>query len=81
MNFAGVQIMQFCIIHILMHIFKCKVPFNEIYISRLNILSARDSTNIVRSSHLVINLYIVVLIYFSSEILHNNHAPDTASKK
>lgn len=80
MKFVGVQIMQFYIIHILMHIFKCKIPFNEIYISRLNILSARDSTDIVRSSHLVPNLYIV-LIYFSSEILHNNHAPDTASKK
>lgn len=44
------QIVKFYIINVLVHIFKCKIPFEEMYISRLNILSAGDMTDIVRSS-------------------------------
>lgn len=44
------QIMKFYIINVPLHIFKCKIPFEEINISRLNILSAGDMTDIVRSS-------------------------------
>lgn len=44
------QIVKFHIINVLVHIFKCKIPFEEMYISRLNILSAGDMTDIVRSS-------------------------------
>lgn len=44
------QIMKFYIINVPLHIFKCKIPFEEMYISRLNILSAGDMTDIVRSS-------------------------------
>lgn len=44
------QIMKFYIINVPLHIFKCKIPIEEMYISRLNILSAGDMTDIVPSS-------------------------------
>lgn len=44
------QIEKFYITNVLLHIFKCKIPFEEMYISCLNILSASDMTDIVRSS-------------------------------
>lgn len=44
------QIVKFYIINVPLHIFKCKIPFEEMYISRLNIMSAGNMTDIVRSS-------------------------------
>lgn len=50
--FANGQIMQLYIIHVRVHIFKCKNLLYEMYASRLSILGVGDSTGIVRSSHL-----------------------------
>lgn len=36
--------------NVVVHTFKCKIPLYEMHISRLNILGAMDSTDIVRSS-------------------------------
>lgn len=53
--FVNGQIIQFYIIHVVVHTFKCKIPLYEMHISRLNILGAMDSTDIVRSSPLLHN--------------------------
>lgn len=53
--FVNGQIMQFYIIHVVVHTFKCKIPLYEMHISRLNILGAMDSTDIVRSFPLLHN--------------------------
>lgn len=46
------QVMQSCIVHVLVHTFKSKILLYEMCVSRLNILDAGDSTGILRSSPL-----------------------------
>lgn len=41
--------------NVVVHTFKCKIPLYEMHISRLNILGAMDSTDIVRSFPLLHN--------------------------
>lgn len=55
--------------NVVVHTFKCKIPLYEMHISRLNILGAMDSTDIVRSSPLLHNnskLHNILLLYLNS---------------